>query len=111
MHDVGMLQDARRLGDRAPGNAAAVDAWAKDHAAAVAEWVKANPATPEPAATDLAVVFFEDWSATKLHAFGEASRGRKEGAAASGSAPVDVASCNARSCSSPDCVRRSVTSG
>jgi len=48
-----------------PGNAAAVDAWAKDHPDAVAAWVKANPATPEPAAADLAVVFFDDWSATK----------------------------------------------
>src|SRR5262249_18733803 len=37
-----------------PGNAAAVDAW-----------VKETPAPPEPAATDLAVVFFDDWSATK----------------------------------------------
>src|SRR5262245_35908456 len=48
-----------------PGNAAAVDAWAKEHADAVAAWVKDNPGTPEPAATDLAVVFFDDWSATK----------------------------------------------
>jgi potassium-transporting ATPase KdpC subunit len=48
-----------------PGNAAAVDAWAKEHAGAVTAWVQANPGTPEPAATDLAVVFFDDWSATK----------------------------------------------
>src|SRR5262249_40328007 len=48
-----------------PGNAGAVDAWAKEHGDAVAAWVKDNPGTPEPAATDLAVVFFDDWSATK----------------------------------------------
>src|SRR5262249_10174556 len=48
-----------------PGNAAAVDAWAEDHAEAVAEWGEAEPAAPAPAATDRAVVVFDDWSATK----------------------------------------------
>ena len=48
-----------------PTHAADVDAWAKAHADAVAAWVKDNPGTPEPAATDLAVVFFDDCSATK----------------------------------------------
>jgi K+-transporting ATPase ATPase C chain len=39
-----------------------VDEWAKKHPDLVAKWVKDNPATPKPAATDLAVVFFEDFS-------------------------------------------------
>jgi K+-transporting ATPase ATPase C chain len=47
-----------------PANAAFVDEWAKGHPDKVAQWVKDNPDTSAPAATDLAVVFFEDWSAT-----------------------------------------------
>jgi K+-transporting ATPase ATPase C chain len=39
-----------------------VDEWAKKHPDIVAKWVKDNPATPKPAAADLAVVFFEDFS-------------------------------------------------
>ena len=39
-----------------------VDAWAKANPAMVAKWIKDNPATPEPKAPDLAVVFFEDFS-------------------------------------------------
>src|SRR4029077_19969666 len=42
-----------------PLNTAFVDEWAKAHPEAVAQFVKDNPATPAPAATDLAVVFFE----------------------------------------------------
>jgi K+-transporting ATPase ATPase C chain len=45
-----------------PSHAAYVDAWAKAHPADVAEFVKQNPATPEPKAADLAVVFFESFS-------------------------------------------------
>jgi K+-transporting ATPase ATPase C chain len=48
----------------AAANAAFVDAWAKAHADKVAQWVKDNPDTTEPAAADLAVIFFDDWSAT-----------------------------------------------
>jgi K+-transporting ATPase ATPase C chain len=39
-----------------------VDSWAKAHQAIVADWVKANPSTPQPKASDLAVVFFETFS-------------------------------------------------
>jgi K+-transporting ATPase ATPase C chain len=39
-----------------------VDSWAKAHPAVVADWVKANPSTPQPKAADLAVVFFENFS-------------------------------------------------
>src|SRR5271157_934461 len=40
-----------------------VDNWAKAHRAIVAQFIKDNPATPEPKAADLAVVFFKDFSA------------------------------------------------
>ena len=43
-------------------HAAYVDEWAKKHPDLVANWVKDNPATPKPAAADLAVVFFESFS-------------------------------------------------
>jgi potassium-transporting ATPase KdpC subunit len=39
-----------------------VDDWAKKHPDVIAQWVKANPATPQPKASDLAVVFFEHFS-------------------------------------------------
>ena len=45
-----------------PSHAAYVDAWAKAHPAEVAQWIKDNPDTPEPAATDLAVIFFDSFS-------------------------------------------------
>jgi len=47
-----------------PKNTAIVDAWAKAHPAAVAQFVKDNPSTPTPAAADLAVVYFDDFSKT-----------------------------------------------
>jgi potassium-transporting ATPase KdpC subunit len=45
-----------------PTHAAYVDSWAKAHPEAVADFVKANPGTPQPKPTDLAVVFFEHFS-------------------------------------------------
>jgi K+-transporting ATPase ATPase C chain len=39
-----------------------VDSWTKAHPVVVADWVKANPSTPQPKAADLAVVFFENFS-------------------------------------------------
>ena len=45
-----------------PTHAAYVDDWAKANPDAVAEFVKANPAIPQPKAADLAVVFFEHFS-------------------------------------------------
>jgi len=47
-----------------PKNGPYVDAWAKGHQAIVAKWIKDNPATPQPKAADLAVVFFKDFSNT-----------------------------------------------
>jgi K+-transporting ATPase ATPase C chain len=46
-----------------PKNGPYVDDWAKAHPAIVAQYVKDNPATPQPKAADLAVVFFKDFSA------------------------------------------------
>ncbi|HTC93108.1 MAG TPA: potassium-transporting ATPase subunit C [Terriglobales bacterium] len=45
-----------------PTHAAYLNDWAKAHPTVVADWVKGNPATPQPQATDLAVVFFENFS-------------------------------------------------
>ena len=36
--------------------------WAKAHKAEVADWVKQNPGSPQPQASDLAVMFFENFS-------------------------------------------------
>jgi K+-transporting ATPase ATPase C chain len=45
-----------------PTHAAYVDAWSKAHDDAVKDWIKKNPATPQPKASDLAVLFFETFS-------------------------------------------------
>jgi K+-transporting ATPase ATPase C chain len=45
-----------------PTHGAYGDAWTKAHPAIVAQWIKDNPGTPQPAAADLAVVFFENFS-------------------------------------------------
>jgi K+-transporting ATPase ATPase C chain len=45
-----------------PTHGAYVDAWAKTHDEAVKNWIKANPGTPQPKSSDLAVVFFETFS-------------------------------------------------
>jgi K+-transporting ATPase ATPase C chain len=45
-----------------PIHAAFVDAWAKTHTDAVAQWLRDNPGTPWPKASDLAVVFFGAFS-------------------------------------------------
>lgn len=45
-----------------PTHSAYVDAWSKVHPDIVAQFVKDNPATPQPKAADLAVVFFEHFS-------------------------------------------------
>src|ERR1700726_4543365 len=39
-----------------------VDAWSKAHPDLVAKWIKDNPSTPQPKASDLAVLFFENFS-------------------------------------------------
>jgi potassium-transporting ATPase KdpC subunit len=45
-----------------PTHSAYVDAWAKAHEEAVKDWIKKNRATPQPKASDLAVLFFESFS-------------------------------------------------
>ncbi len=45
-----------------PSHAKYVDEWTKAHPAEVQQWIKDNPDTPQPAAADLAVIFFEDFS-------------------------------------------------
>jgi K+-transporting ATPase ATPase C chain len=45
-----------------PTHGAYVDAWSKAHPDIVADWAKKNPATPQPKASDLAVLFFETFS-------------------------------------------------
>ncbi len=45
-----------------PTHAATVDAWSKANPDIVSQFVKDNPGTPKPAASDLAVVFFEHFS-------------------------------------------------
>ncbi len=45
-----------------PTHSAYVDAWARAHPDVVAQFVKDNPATPQPKAPDLAVAFFEHFS-------------------------------------------------
>ena len=39
-----------------------VDSWSKAHPDLVAKWIKDNPSTPQPKASDLAVLFFENFS-------------------------------------------------
>jgi K+-transporting ATPase ATPase C chain len=45
-----------------PSHVQYVNAWAKSHKAAVTDWIKQNPGTPQPQASDLAVLFFENFS-------------------------------------------------
>jgi K+-transporting ATPase ATPase C chain len=45
-----------------PSHATYVDAWAKAHPALVEKWIKDNPDTANPAAADLAVIFFDSFS-------------------------------------------------
>jgi K+-transporting ATPase ATPase C chain len=46
-----------------PTHGAYVDTWSKAHPDLVAKWIKDNPSTPQPKASDLAVLFFENFSA------------------------------------------------
>jgi potassium-transporting ATPase KdpC subunit len=45
-----------------PSHAQYINDWAKAHQPAVKDWIKSNPGTPTPQASDLAVVFFENFS-------------------------------------------------
>jgi K+-transporting ATPase ATPase C chain len=46
-----------------------INSWSAAHSSIVAQWIKDNPATPQPAATDLAIVFFENFSKDHPGAF------------------------------------------
>ncbi|MGV2289024.1 potassium-transporting ATPase subunit C [Trinickia sp. YCB016] len=46
-----------------PSHGKYVDEWTKSHPQAVKQWIAANPGTPQPKAADLAVPFFESFSA------------------------------------------------
>src|SRR5208282_1025618 len=45
-----------------PSHAAYITDWAKNHKAEVADWIKQNPGTPSPQPSDLAMLFFENFS-------------------------------------------------
>jgi potassium-transporting ATPase KdpC subunit len=45
-----------------PTHSAYVGEWAKAHDSMVKDWIKKNPATPQPKASDLAVLFFETFA-------------------------------------------------
>ena len=45
-----------------PSHAPYITDWAKAHKAEVADWIKQNPGTPQPQPSDLAVMFFENFS-------------------------------------------------
>jgi potassium-transporting ATPase KdpC subunit len=45
-----------------PSHAKYITDWATTHKAEVADWIKQNPGTPQPQASDLAIVFFENFS-------------------------------------------------
>jgi K+-transporting ATPase ATPase C chain len=45
-----------------PSHAPFIMDWAKNHKTVVANWIKQNPSTPQPQASDLAVLFFENFS-------------------------------------------------
>jgi potassium-transporting ATPase KdpC subunit len=45
-----------------PSHAKYINDWAKTHQQEVTDWIKQNPATPQPQASDLAVIFFENFS-------------------------------------------------
>ena len=82
-----------------PTHAQYVSDWAKAHPAIVAQWVKDNPGTPNPQATDLAVVFFENFSKDNPGKFLSA-------APAPATAPATAASATACSARDGDCAGR-----
>jgi potassium-transporting ATPase KdpC subunit len=74
-----------------PEHAAYVESWAKAHPGIVAQFVQNHPATPKPAASDLAVVFFEHFSKDHPGTFPCAAAAPGAGIAPSGDC-VDIRS-------------------
>jgi potassium-transporting ATPase KdpC subunit len=71
-----------------PTHSAYVDAWTKDHADVVSQWVKSNPGTPQPKAADLAVLFFENFSKDNPGRFPSAVTETKNGKSVTSIEPV-----------------------
>ena len=71
-----------------PTHAAYVDAWTKTHADVVSQWVKSNPGTPQPKATGLAVLFFENFSKDHPGHFPSAVTETKNGKSVTSIQPV-----------------------
>jgi len=65
-----------------------VDEWSKAHEADVAEWIKNNPDTPQPAAADLAVIFFDSFSKDHPGQFPSAVQHEVDGKTTSAIEPV-----------------------
>jgi K+-transporting ATPase ATPase C chain len=62
-------EDAQAWVTSDPTHGASVDAWAKAHPAIVDQFVKDNPGTPKPQASDLSAVFFSSFSEEHPGAF------------------------------------------
>jgi K+-transporting ATPase ATPase C chain len=76
-----------------PTHGAYVDAWSKSHPAVVADFIKNNPATPQPKAADLAVIFFETCSKENPGTFPSAvTHTGKDGKPQTAIAPVKTGS-------------------
>jgi potassium-transporting ATPase KdpC subunit len=71
-----------------PTHSAYVDAWTKDHADVVSQWVKSNPGTPQHKAADLAVLFFENFSKDNPGRFPSAVTETKNGKSVTSIQPV-----------------------
>jgi len=70
-------------------HAAYVAVWAAANRPIVAQWVKDNPATPQPKPADLAVVFFEHFSSDHPGAFPSTVTSTISGRAVSRVEPID----------------------
>ncbi|HXZ16421.1 MAG TPA: potassium-transporting ATPase subunit C [Roseiarcus sp.] len=75
-----------------PTHSAYVDAWAKAHDDVVKDWIKKNPATPQPKASDLAVLFFENFSNEHPGAFPSPVTKTVDGKAVTSIEPVNSGS-------------------
>jgi potassium-transporting ATPase KdpC subunit len=71
-----------------PSHAQYVNDWAKAHASIVQQWIKDNPGTPQPQASDLAVVFFENFAKNNPGQFPSAVTNQVAGKAVTTIQPV-----------------------
>jgi K+-transporting ATPase ATPase C chain len=76
-----------------PTHSAYVDEWTKGHESMVKDWIKKNPATQQPKASDLAVLFFETFSNDHPGAFpSSVSKTGADGKAVTSIEPVSAGS-------------------